>query len=68
MKRLFLILCAIMLAVPAYADIVFYKDGTKSVGRIIKENKRVVIIREIDESGTSCETEAPQSEIVKIVR
>jgi len=68
MKRLVLVLCAIILAVPAYADIVFYKDGTKSVGRIIKENSRVVIIREIDESGASCDTEAPQSEIIKIVR
>ncbi|MCX5709883.1 MAG: hypothetical protein NT088_04055 [Candidatus Omnitrophica bacterium] len=68
MRRLFLILCAMMLAVPAYADIVFYKDGTKSIGRIIKENKRVVIIREIDESGASCDTESPQSEIIKIVR
>jgi hypothetical protein len=68
MRKFILLVLSLLLAAPLYADVVFFNDGSKSVGKIIKENDKIVVIREVDANGVTCETEAQQSSILKIVR
>lgn len=67
MKKYFLTLLSLIISVSLYADVVYYKDGTKSEGKIIKLTKNIVIIREIID-GAQCDTEAPQSLVERIER
>lgn len=65
MKKCVLVLFFLILATSLYADVVYYKNGTKSVGKIIKQNKKIIIIKEIIE-GTQCETEASLASVERI--
>jgi len=67
MRKLVLLALFLYLAAPAYADIIYYGDGSKSVGKIIKESDKIVIIREVDANGVVCNTEAQKTAILKIV-
>jgi len=68
MRKIALLVLSLFLAAPVYADIIYYGDGSKSEGKIIKENDKIVVIREVDAGGVVCETEAQKSTILKIIR
>ncbi|MCX5700631.1 MAG: hypothetical protein NTZ63_03740 [Candidatus Omnitrophica bacterium] len=67
MRKGLLTLILLILAIPLYADTIYYTDGTKSEGKIVKLTKDIVIIREIV-SGAQCDTEAPRLLVERIER
>jgi len=66
MKKIVLAFVFLSVFSVSYADIVYYKDGTKSEGKILKENKDSVVIRETMEGGVISDTEAPRSLVLRV--